>query len=89
MPSSEYRKHKKFWENTRWGIESDLLAVIASQDIANRTHSKPLEPWRIKEMVTTKGFCQKLAALVIKPAAKIRQGFQMVAETLKGLANHG
>lgn len=88
MPRSEYLKHKTYWTNTRWGTEPDLLALIASQEIATRTQSKPLEPWRIKEMVTTKGFCQKLAALMIKPAAKIRQGFQAIAETLKGLAQN-
>ena len=83
MPHSEYCLHKEYWKATRWGLDTDVLALIASQVMATRTESKPLDPWRIKELATSKGFANKFMTMAIKPASVLRRAFMSVVDTVR------
>jgi hypothetical protein len=51
--------------------------------MATRTESKPLDPWRIKELATSKGFANKFMTMAVKPASVLRRAFMSVVDTVR------
>ena len=54
LPISEINKQKVYWSINEWGIQDDLLSLIASQQIAHRTKDKPPDLDVVKSVVIEK-----------------------------------
>lgn len=51
MPISEINKQRVYWSMNEWGIQDDLLSLIASQLIGHRTKTKPPDLNIVKDVV--------------------------------------
>ena len=84
MPISEFRQHKWFWDNYRWGMQDDLLSIQIASDLTGKG-SKNLKPHHVKLWTTQNQFTYQLVKLVIKPTAVIRSGFMAIANAISGM----
>ena len=84
MPISEFRQHKWFWDNYRWGMQDDLLSIQIASDMTGKG-SRNLKPHHVKLWTTQNQFTYQLVKLVIKPTAVIRSGFMAIANEISGM----
>jgi hypothetical protein len=84
MPISEFRQHKWFWDNYRWGMQDDLLSIQIASDMTGKG-SRNLKPHHVKLWTTQNQFTYQLVKLVIKPTAVIRSGFMAIANAISGM----
>ena len=84
MPISEFRQHKWFWDNYRWGMQDDLLSIQIASDMTDKG-SRNLKPHHVKLWTTQNQFTYQLVKLVIKPTAVIRSGFMAIANAISGM----
>ena len=84
MPISEFRQHKWFWDNYRWGMQDDLLSIQIASDMTGKG-SRNLKPHHVKLWTTQNQFTYQLVKLVIKPTAAIRSGFMAIANAISGM----
>jgi hypothetical protein len=79
IPVSEFYHHWEHWENYRWGMTDDLLAIL----IAHKYQGK-VQPWSVKLWTTQKDYAYRITKMAIKPASAIRSGFIAVWNAVKG-----
>ncbi len=84
MPISEFRQHKWFWDNYRWGMQDDLLAIQVTQSMSSQG-SRNLKPFHVKLWTTQNQFTYQIVKLAIKPTAVIRSGFMAVFNAISGM----
>lgn len=83
LPTSEFLQQKLFWERYKWGLGNDLLALIMSQVLGIRTHSKPAsDPFQWKDLALLN--CgRKIKTMATSNASSIRRGFMSIWNALK------
>lgn len=88
MPLSEFRRHKWFWNEYRWGMTDDLLAISIATQFKSVSAKSNVHPWQIKHWTVQKDYAWQSSKLVVKPVSAIRNGFMAVYNAIKGM-KHG
>jgi len=80
LPVSEFIEQKVFWDKYKWGMESDMLAMIMSQVLAIRTGKAPSKnPWLWKELSVMN--CGKVLLQKMQDSgSKIRRAFMGIVQ---------
>lgn len=87
MPVSEFDKHLHFWENWKWGMQDDMIAIdiVTQMKIAN--HKTDIKPWQVKQWTLQRDYSWRTTHLIMKPVAAIRSGFMTIVNAMKSMGS--
>jgi hypothetical protein len=89
MPYSEFKDHKWFWENFKWGMQDDILAIGVCNHLRSQSSKANVSPWMVKQWTLQSNYTYRVTKLITKPVAAIRSGFMAMVDAIKASTNVG
>lgn len=87
MPISEFYRHKWFWNEYRWGMTDDLMAISVAAQFRAASAKSTVHPWQVKHWTVQKDYAWQSSKLIVKSVSAIRSGFMAVYNAIKGTKN--